>query len=114
MGVRSALKNVVSEEVVEAISLYVGLSFPFPYSSNRLGLQRLPLDVQNSIREFARPASRYYVPDTLWWDAFPLRLDAPALEEFGLWVRRGMPVDVTESFTPPVLDPRVPWRVDSL
>ena len=114
MGVRGALKKVMSQEVVQIIGLFVGFDFPYPYSCNRFGLHSLPLVAQNTIREFTRPVPRYYVPDTLWWNAFPLGLDAPALEEFGAWVRAGMPVEVTERFRPSVLDPRVPWRVDSL
>ena len=101
---------------MEAISLYAGLLFEFPYDCQRHGLLRnFPLHVQNAIRDFSRPVPRYYVPDSLWFSSFPLRLDQPALEEFGLWIRNGMPVEVnTEAVVPAVLDPRVPWRVDSL
>ena len=112
---RVALDGVFSQDVVEAISLYYGLKFDFPYACERYGLGRsLPLHLQNTIRDWARPPPQYYVPDLLWLRSFP-RIDSSALEEFGLWVRAGMPVDTAEPrLDVTVLDRRRPWRIDSL
>ena len=112
---RTALDGVFSPEVVEAISLCNGVKFDYPYACQRFGLAReLPLHLQNTIRDWARPPPQYYVPDVLWLRSFP-RMDSSALEEFGLWVRAGMPVDTTEPRVDvTVLDRRRPWRIDSL
>ena len=115
MGVRVALDGMFSKDVVEAISLYIGLIYEFPCACQRYGLgRRLPLDMQNMVRDWALPPPQYYVPDLVWLRSFP-RIDSSALEEFGLWVQASMPVDVTEQrVEPTVLDRRLPWRVDSL
>ena len=114
MGVRNALHRVFSPEVLYNIGLFWGIKFAFPYDCQRFGVSRqLPVALQNLIREWALPAPRFYVPDELWLRS--TLFNALALEEFGQWVRDGMPVDVDEEPTEVVvLDRRLPWRVDSL
>ena len=114
MGVRSALDGVFSPEVVQTIGLFDGVKFDFPYACQRFGLSpKLPLALQNVIRDWAQPPPCYYVPDEIWLRA--TLMNSLALEEFGQWVRDGMPVDTHEERVEvTVLDRRLPWRIDSL
>ena len=65
MGPRTAIGNVFNSEMVEIVAEYVGVVFQFPFDTQQFGLcSLLPQHIQFFIREFSRPRSTVYLPNS--------------------------------------------------
>ena len=120
MGARTAIKALVTSDVLEFISRFLGVDYQFDFCVQRCGLSHaMEQAVQGITYSFARRSVEMYDEDPHWSLTFP-HLDAQPLADFGAWVQAGCPVYVDGVLhhrplaLPAASSTDRVWRIDSL